>query len=71
VGALPDVMSTRPQLHLTRPRDDTLLVQFSGSWRLQDELPATVEVEQALETGPAVRRMALDAQGVTAGTRGS
>ena len=66
MDASPDVISTRPQLRVTRPSDDTLLVQFSGSWRIQDELPATVEVEQALETGPAVRRMALDAQGVTA-----
>jgi phospholipid/cholesterol/gamma-HCH transport system permease protein len=66
VDASPDVMSTRPQLHVTRPSDDTLLVQFSGSWCLQDELPATVEVEQALEAEPSVRRMALDAQGVTA-----
>ena len=66
MDASPDVMSTRPQLHIARPSDDMLLVQFSGSWRLQDELPATVEVEQALEAGPSVRRMALDAQGVTA-----
>jgi len=66
VDASPDVISTRPQLHMARPSDDMLLVQFSGSWRLQDELPAAGEVEQALETGPAVRRMALDAQAVTA-----
>jgi phospholipid/cholesterol/gamma-HCH transport system permease protein len=43
-----------------------LLVQFLGSWRMQDELPAAAEVEQALEAAPSVRRMALDAQGVTA-----
>lgn len=66
MDASPDVISTRPQLHMARPSDDMLLVQFSGSWRLQDELPAAGEVEQALETGPAVRRMALDAQAVTA-----
>ena len=66
MDASPDVMSTRPQLHIARPSDDLLLVRFSGSWRLQDELPATGEVEQALEAEPAVRRMALDAQGVTA-----
>ena len=61
-----DVMSTRPQLQVARSAGDTLLVQLSGSWCLQDELPAATEVQQALETGPAVRRMALDAQGVTA-----
>lgn len=66
MDASPDVISTRPQLHIARPSDDMLLVQFSGSWRLQDELPAAAEVEQALEAGPSVRRMALDAQGVTA-----
>ena len=51
---------------MTRSADATLLVQLSGSWCLQDTLPDVTAVQQHLETGPAVRRMAFDAQGITA-----
>ena len=63
---MPQDVLTPPQLQVTRAADDTLLVQLAGSWRLQDELPDATEVQQHLETGPAVRRMAFDAQGITA-----
>ncbi len=63
---MPQDVLTQPQLQVTRTADDTLLVQLTGSWRLQDELPDATEVQQHLETGAAVRRMAFDAQGITA-----
>lgn len=56
----------RPQLHISRLSDDTLSVRLTGSWRMQDGLPTTVELQSHPEAGEAVRRMVLDAQDVTA-----
>ncbi len=43
----------------------TLLVELSGSWSLQHELPSITAVEQQLKAGPLVRRIAFDARGLT------
>lgn len=58
--------SLPPQLEVTRSTDDTLLVQLSGSWRMQDDVPTAIEIQRQLEIGASIRRMALDAQEVTA-----
>src|SRR5262245_35074791 len=47
----------RGELHCSRPTADTLQVELSGSWRLQDELPAPTEVEQSIEEAPRVQRL--------------
>ena len=62
----PDGEYTPPQLHVDHSDDHTLRVRFSGSWRMQDEVPAATEVQRQLETDAAIHRMALDAQDVTA-----
>ncbi len=61
-----NVMSTKPQLHVSRLSDDTLLVRLSGSWRMQDGIPTAAEMQPRLETEPTVRRMAFHTQDVTA-----
>ena len=54
------------ELHCSRPTADTLLVELSGSWRLQDEIPALTAVEQALAAEPRVQRLAFDTTALTA-----
>lgn len=54
------------EMSFSRPTDDTLLVRLSGSWRMQDTLPSVSDVEQQIASGPRVRRVAFDTQGITA-----
>lgn len=61
-----DVTAPEPQLTISRPSGDTLLLQLGGSWRMQDGLPTTAALQQHLEAGSAVHRMVLDARDVTA-----
>jgi phospholipid/cholesterol/gamma-HCH transport system permease protein len=55
----------RAELRCSRPTADTLLVKLSGSWQLQDEVPALTDVEQSLEAGPRVQRMTFDTTELT------
>ncbi len=52
-------------LGFSRPTDETLLLQLAGSWRLQVELPAAMEVQQQLASDPRVRRLAFDTRDMT------
>ena len=61
-----DAPRGRAELRCSRPTTDTLLVEFSGSWRLQDEFPALADVEQALDDTPRVQRLTFDTTGLTA-----
>ncbi len=54
------------ELHCSRPTADTLLIELSGSWRLQDEVPALTDVEQQIEAIPRVQRMTFDTSELTA-----
>jgi phospholipid/cholesterol/gamma-HCH transport system permease protein len=55
----------RGELHCSRPTADTLLVELSGSWRLQDEVLSLTDVEQHLEAAPRLRRMIFDTTKLT------
>jgi phospholipid/cholesterol/gamma-HCH transport system permease protein len=54
------------ELRCSRPTADTLLVELSGSWRLQDEIPALTAVEQALAAEPRVQRLVFETTALTA-----
>jgi len=54
------------ELHCSRPTADTLLIELSGSWRLQDEVPALTDVEQQIEATPRLQRMTFDTSNLTA-----
>ena len=56
----------RCELSFSRPTDNTLLVRFSGSWRIQDGLPSAAEVQKQAESSPPVRRITFNTQDVTA-----
>ncbi len=57
---------SQSEISFSRPTDDTLLVRLSGSWKMQDKLPSHTEVEQQVASGPRVKRVAFDTQGITA-----
>ena len=47
-------------LSVTTPTSDTLLVKISGEWKITESLPSTADVEKALESAKAIRRIAFD-----------
>jgi phospholipid/cholesterol/gamma-HCH transport system permease protein len=59
VPALESTQST--QLSFARPAADTLQVTLAGTWVMKAGLPSADAVQQALESGPKPRRVALDA----------
>jgi phospholipid/cholesterol/gamma-HCH transport system permease protein len=61
-----DAQHGRGELHCSRPTADTLLIGLSGSWRLQDEVPALTDVEQSLNDTPRVQRLTFETTGLTA-----
>ena len=56
----------RWQLSVERVGDDTALVHLAGSWKLEDRLPDPAGMAQQLPPGRPIRRLAFDAQGITA-----
>jgi phospholipid/cholesterol/gamma-HCH transport system permease protein len=54
------------EFEIRSPAPDTLEVILTGSWRIRDPLPSVEDVEGALESATGVRRVVLDARGVTA-----
>lgn len=65
MGGLTDVAGTRGEMHFSRPRADTLLVQLTGSWRLQGALPSVADVLREVESDPPVQRVCFTAEGIT------
>jgi phospholipid/cholesterol/gamma-HCH transport system permease protein len=59
-------VAARSEISFSRPADDTLLVRLSGSWTIEDKLPSATEVEQRIASGPRVKRVAFETQGITA-----
>lgn len=56
----------RAELHCSHPTAETVLVELSGSWRLQDEVPALTDVAQQIEATPRLQRMTFDTSALTA-----
>src|SRR6266850_1982477 len=61
-----DAQHGRGELHCSRPTADTLLVEFSGSWRLQDEVPSLASLEQLLTAALRVQRLTFDTTALSA-----
>ena len=51
---------TTAGLSMTTQAADTLLVKFSGEWKITEPLPATTDVEKPLESSKAIRRISFD-----------
>jgi phospholipid/cholesterol/gamma-HCH transport system permease protein len=66
VHGITDEPHSRGELRCRRPTADTVLVEFSGSWRLQDEVPSLASLEQPLTAAPCVQRLAFDTTALSA-----
>jgi phospholipid/cholesterol/gamma-HCH transport system permease protein len=53
------------EMHVSRPAVETLLVQLSGSWTLQSQVPTAAELQRQLEAEPGVRRLVVEARELT------
>ena len=53
------------QLRLRRLTDNSLLIQFSGNWRMQDGLPSFQEFKTQIESESSVHRLSFDAHGLS------
>jgi phospholipid/cholesterol/gamma-HCH transport system permease protein len=65
VDVATDVKHRHGELRCRRPTADTLLVELSGNWQLQDAFPSLTDVEQHLEATPRVQRLAFDTTELT------
>ena len=53
------------QVSLRRLDDNSLVIQFSGNWRMQDGLPSYHEVKKQIESESGVQRITFDTQGLS------
>ena len=60
-----DLAPARYEMLADAAAADTLQLRLSGSWRLSRPLPPAAEVESELERRGGVRRIVIDAQGLT------
>jgi phospholipid/cholesterol/gamma-HCH transport system permease protein len=62
VDAVKGATPVQSAIQVSRPAADTLLVQLAGEWQIRQPMPSPTEVEQQINAGPAVRRLAFDTQ---------
>jgi phospholipid/cholesterol/gamma-HCH transport system permease protein len=60
-----DLAPARYEMLADAAAADTLQLRLSGSWRLSRPLPPAAEVESELERRGGIRRIVIDAQGLT------
>jgi phospholipid/cholesterol/gamma-HCH transport system permease protein len=65
VHGVTDEQRGRGELRCSRPTADTLLIEISGDWQLQDDLPSATVLETHLQAAPGVQRLTLDTQGLS------
>ena len=53
-------MDTNSTLRFSRPSDDTLLIHFSGDWKLANKLHSIDEVKEQIGKKPGTQRIAFD-----------
>lgn len=53
------------QLHLRRLEDNSLLIQLSGSWRMQDGLPSFQEMQKQIQGESGIQRLTFDTEGLS------
>jgi phospholipid/cholesterol/gamma-HCH transport system permease protein len=49
-----------PDIHVTRPTDDTLNLRLSGGWRIDQLTPSIGEMEKQLDSDPKVKKMTFN-----------
>ena len=56
---------TKCELGFSRPAEDTLLLRFSGDWRIGQDAPSSDEVEKQLQSAPGLRQVTFDTRDLT------
>ena len=54
-----------PQLRVSHLTEGALKLKFSGSWRLQSNLPSPAQMEKEILSEPSVRRITFDTEEIT------
>ena len=57
--------SGRGEIKLSQPTPDVMLIEFSGTWKIGNALPAAEEVLGKIETATTIRRIAFATQNLT------
>jgi len=57
--------SAHYEMSFEHSNEETLLIRLVGSWETGSELPSVDEVQEHLESGPRVRRVIFDTEGLT------
>src|ERR1051326_83266 len=66
VGWGVSVATQRWQMQVQHSADATVVLQLAGSWRTADHLPGVADVRREIDSGPAIRRIVFETQGVSA-----
>ena len=48
-----------------RPTDDTLSILFSGSWKINTEIPSIDNLQKEIESNPNIKQISVDTQEIT------
>jgi len=65
MDAKEEMRSSPSEWMFSREADGTLLLQLSGTWKIENELPSADEVLKQIKTESGIKRLAFDASGVT------
>jgi phospholipid/cholesterol/gamma-HCH transport system permease protein len=52
-------------MSFSRPKNDTLLIQLSGEWKIGAMIPSLSELEQAFDSAPRIRELVFHTEKVT------
>ncbi|UCE63808.1 MAG: ABC transporter permease [Nitrospirota bacterium] len=63
--ATKQVSPTEDQLNLRRLADNSLVIRFSGNWRMQDGLPSFHEAKKQIESESGLKGITFDTQGLS------
>jgi phospholipid/cholesterol/gamma-HCH transport system permease protein len=55
----------KSEISFDHPREDTLLVRLSGSWKIQEDIPSANVVLNQIKSLPQVRHITFDTKGLT------
>jgi phospholipid/cholesterol/gamma-HCH transport system permease protein len=63
---MPESKPKRARIYVSRPAEDTLLIELTGHWRIGQDPPTIGEVEQQIEAQRSIQQIAFDSKALTA-----
>jgi len=58
--AQPSAAGKPPEMNISRPTRDTLLMRLAGNWRIGQPIPSLEEMEKQLKSDPQVQKVIFD-----------